>query len=430
MKKAILPLFVLIALPVFAVKITADTQIKWNAIVVVAAANSVGLESYYGTHTEISSTYNKIMDDLLNRKTFSANEAVSVCIKYCEKSDFLKNGRGKSAKQCPDMCETFGYALVVENNKGTKSLALDVDGAYHPAGRVYTKDKRFYAEKTNIKNSARCSDVIFESATNKKIAVCSNEIAEDGASDIVFKITDSRYKGYEFKELCHYSLTVDDDGGCWLSYESPQSKYEFVYENAKPCIDKLHNVNFSDVYNLLSNDLLSEATRKNLQSLYDARNDISVASKFTLTSYALEDELRKFKDKYCSYSNKFKDQSEIERIKKDIKTTKALFSDTKRYAETQTRTLKEAQNLIRDALPYSIDGDKLKCSGDCNPIPGTQDYVTCSLGNLKAKFEFDDICDGQYGKKAKSMSQSFNEGSAAYHKDWTAEESKGYYGIY
>jgi hypothetical protein len=400
MKKSILSLFVLTTLPVIAAKITAETQITWNPIVIVAAANSVGLESYYRTNQEVSSVYNKIMYDLLNRKTFSAIEATSVCKKYCEKSEFLKNSRGESGKKCPEICEGFGIALVAENNKGTNSLLLDADyNYYHPMGRVYTRDKQFYAENTKTiyvggKHEPECRSAIFEAKTNKIIAVCAGSFGEDGALDVWYDIKDSRYKDYEFRKTCDYSLMVDDDGICSLIYESPQTEYENLYESSKNCINRLRNVKISDVTNLLSNDLLTDTAKSKLQKWYDARNDIYNAGKFTATSYNLKGELEKFNDKYCS-SNNFKlvNQNDIETMKENIQKAENLFRDTKRFKNVQTTDLEEAKGWISNSLDWYIDGNKLKCSGKCNKMPGTQDNVTCTLGHLQATFEFDDICD-------------------------------------
>ncbi len=220
--KKILILPLLIPTVALAVKIDANTKIQWNAIVVVAALHDVGLNGNSRKfHPDVVLTYNRILDDLLSRKTFSAADAVSVCVQQCNKSSFLKEGRGDSGKKCPDICKNFGMALVTENNKGRKSIKLSEGGydTYHPMGRIYTSDNKFYAlsveEKTNSWN-----DSIFESSTNKKIAVGIDVFGDDGLSETYFKITDPKYNGFDFVLSCSYCLTCPDgdEGKCWLDY--------------------------------------------------------------------------------------------------------------------------------------------------------------------------------------------------------------------
>ena len=43
----------------------------------------------------------------------------------------------------------------------------------------------------------------------------------------------------------------------------------------------------------------------------------------------------------------------------------------------------------------------MQCFGDCNNFG--QDYVTCTLGNLKETFEFDDICQSKVESKVKDF---------------------------
>ncbi|MBO7645038.1 MAG: hypothetical protein J6S57_01885 [Alphaproteobacteria bacterium] len=142
MKKLLL-LFLLITTSAFAVVIDANTKIKWNAIVVVAALRDAGLQADYGTYSDVALTYNRILEDLLERSTFSVTEAVSVCMQQCNKSTFLKEGRGQSGRKCPEVCEDFGNALVVENNRKIDSL-LSEENCYNPYGRIYRANKKIF----------------------------------------------------------------------------------------------------------------------------------------------------------------------------------------------------------------------------------------------------------------------------------------------
>ena len=222
--KKIFILSFLIPTVALAVKIDANTKIAWNAIVVVAALHDVGLNGdSLNFHPDVVLTYNRILDDLLNRKTFSATDAVSVCMQQCNKSVFLKEGRGQSGKKCPDICKSFGMALVTENNKGIKSIKLDDsvygDSVYHPMGRIYSRDKKFYAFSAGA-TLGNYDYAIFESSTNKKIAVRADGFGEGGLSETNFKVIDKKYNGVDFVLGCKYCITCDNgnEGSCWLDY--------------------------------------------------------------------------------------------------------------------------------------------------------------------------------------------------------------------
>ena len=154
--KKILFVSILISTSALALGIDINTKIKWNSIVVVAAAHDVGLNAEYDTHTEVSSTYYRILGDLLERDKFSVADAVSVCNQECNKSAFLREGRGQSGKKCPEICKSFGNALIEENNKKTYALQLDDEGyVYDSRGRIYTHDKEFYADETETMYSGK-----------------------------------------------------------------------------------------------------------------------------------------------------------------------------------------------------------------------------------------------------------------------------------
>lgn len=402
----------LIPMAAFAVKIDANTKIQWNAIVVVAALHDVGLESHFDSNSDVALTYNRILEDLLNRKTFSATDAVSVCMQQCNKSSFLKEGRGQSGKKCPDICKGFGMALVTENNKEIKSIQLGengygVDPAYHPMGRIYSFDKKFYVASTktdytlskdNPKFHLPCNEAVFESKSNKIVAVCDSITAEGGVSDIEFMVVEPKYKEYGFRSSCSFSMLQNDEGSCSLSVSSPESRYTFWYKKFKPCIEKLRKVNFSGIKSLLESkdvQILDKYAKDELNKLYAANNFVVQSAKFTPTSYELYNELQKNMNKgYCELVEG--EKTIYEKVTRDIEKTKALFNNRKYYADFQTKSLKDAQDVISGYLNYNcpnIDTSKLKCTGDCNPLPGSQDYVSCTLGDLKATFEFDDICD-------------------------------------
>ena len=147
----------------FAVKIDANTKIQWNAIVVVAALHDVGLESHFDSNSDVALTYNRILEDLLNRKTFSATDAVSVCMQQCNKSSFLKEGRGQSGKKCPDICKNFGANLVTENNKGKWTVAR-IKSAIKPGAKL-TGGKDYYIAENNSAFESCFSPCVFQNST-------------------------------------------------------------------------------------------------------------------------------------------------------------------------------------------------------------------------------------------------------------------------
>lgn len=94
--------------------ITFNTPIKWNAEVITQALKDTGIIP--NTYSDVEYVHNRILRALLTLDTFSARDAVGVCMDECNKSDMLKYGRGKSGKRCPQLCEEFASSLVIANN--------------------------------------------------------------------------------------------------------------------------------------------------------------------------------------------------------------------------------------------------------------------------------------------------------------------------
>lgn len=400
MKKFILPLFILTTLPAFAVKINPDTQIQWNAIVVVAALHDVGLNGdSLNFHPDVALTYNRILNDLLSRKTFSAADAVSVCVQQCDKSSFLKEGRGESGKKCPDICKDFGMALATENNKGIKSIKLDegyYDG-YHPLGRVYTSDNKFYSLSVEEKTGG-CNDAIFESSTDKKIAVCTDGFGEGGVSETHFKITDPKYNGFDFMLGCKYCITCPggDEGVCRLEYVDTANRIQELQQQYEKCVSIYKSADLTTIRTLSENPLIYGYDLKKISD--NAEKIFALKNKFYGTKpdgYFDDWYLVGPLSDYCNDISLASINAKIEKAKSDIKCAKDNFKTTSTFKDTETKTLEEAREKIVRYLDYTCRGVKwsaIKCSGDCNG-PGKQDYVACTLGDLKATFEFDDICD-------------------------------------
>lgn len=69
----------------------------------------------------------------------------------------------------------------------------------------------------------------------------------------------------------------------------------------------------------------------------------------------------------------------------------------KHFKGTQTKTELDAYKMAEGRmLSYYRAVAPVKCVGNCNPRPGTQDVVSCTDKNGKrVEFEFDDICEGR-----------------------------------
>ena len=106
-----------------AVTINFDTSLKWNSKVVSAALESSGFISdtdqwgiKQNVHYDVKTTRNRILNDLLERETFSLHDAVDVCVYECNKSDLLRNGQGSSRKKCPELCIDFADNMIKHSN--------------------------------------------------------------------------------------------------------------------------------------------------------------------------------------------------------------------------------------------------------------------------------------------------------------------------
>lgn len=427
---------ILISTSALALGIDINTKIKWNSIVVVAAAHDVGLEAENNTHPEVSSTYYRILGDLLERETFSVADAVSVCNKECKKSQFLKEGRGQSGKKCPEICKSFGNALIEENNKGATKLETGNDGFYDSHGRIYTDDENFYALKTDkIYTYSRwgwpCSFAVFDAKNDKMIATCDE--ATGGLDEIdtgtgYFKIINSAYEKYKFDIQCNLRGRTTLD--CILYVDFPgRDEYIDLYESAQKCANSLSGITIDDVLRAIKQNetygyILSDRETKLLSQTFDSIDFVSKFTRYTPISWDMYNSLKFDYDTYCSKLNYIeKGMVRSYRSGKElIDAVDDTFNKLPNYFQTHSAAFakKQVKNLSAavDTIAYDIystcrvgpawailDKNKLKnklqCSGDCNKFG--QDYVTCTLGPLKAIFEFDDICQSKVEGLLNSM---------------------------
>ncbi|MDE5615835.1 MAG: hypothetical protein K2I81_03320 [Alphaproteobacteria bacterium] len=157
-----------------------DTPVEWNSKVVEQALNKAGFIGGSGANWDVRVTHDRILTELLNRKSFSLKDATQVCLNKCNMSDFLKNGRGSSGKKCPELCKGFTDSLTSVNNslknaaKSTGSLEKKQSNGIV---KIWTKDKKYY------------SVIISDSSMRQKYKnVCD---AEEGWAAAVVFITQS-----------------------------------------------------------------------------------------------------------------------------------------------------------------------------------------------------------------------------------------------
>lgn len=413
MKRLLVFLF-LITTSAFAVSIDANTQIRWNAVVISYALTEIGLTDSYSSYGPVSRTRNRILENLLQRETFSVAEAVTVCMQECNKEEFLRDGRGDSGRKCPAICEDFSIALIKSNNESPDNVVFIGKTAGVASGKIYTQNRKFYAMSTGDRGNTvdlssynfytkDCDWAIFESSTDTKIAKCTEYSVEYGGEgfymgNIAFEVTDSKYKDYVFSVWCEGDAS---SLACDLYLESEElEKYTSLYNDAKLCLKELKEINFEYLDDLVANPVIIDNFY--LKILSKSYGFVEESDKFTPDSYELADELLDNYNKYCVDKN----QEVIYYAYADTKRCwdgfRSIFKSgeplvIKHFANFQTKTLEQAKNAIVNDYMWKYDcisKDMYKCTGKCNPIPGTQDYVTCTVGDKwSAVFEFDDICD-------------------------------------
>lgn len=102
----------------YAKPIDFDTPIKWDINTIKQALNDTGFKPL----SSVWFVHDGILDALSALDTFSARQAVEVCMRECNKSDMLKEGQGQSGKKCPELCEVFAGSLVLAENKANNAL--------------------------------------------------------------------------------------------------------------------------------------------------------------------------------------------------------------------------------------------------------------------------------------------------------------------
>ena len=197
MKKLLPILFCLTILPSFAITITVDTQLKWNSKVIESAA----LECRLGSSLTFGDAYYGILDDLLERDTFSCNDAARVCKSKCSEENF-------DDSFCKDLCIKFVYALV-NTSRLRKNAGNNPCFGNSEKGHCVSFG---FGYESQIINNIGLSDILeFDKEYNKRncnIGASFIDICPYGLSD---------------NKKCTYIPCTDNIGNIVIMYNIPQN---------------------------------------------------------------------------------------------------------------------------------------------------------------------------------------------------------------
>ena len=428
MKKILTSILVLSTGIAVAKNIDFDTVIKWNSEVISTALTKAGFITSSNAAWDVRKTHERILDELVKKQSFSLRQATQVCLDKCNMSDFLKNGREKKKKKCPDLCEDFTNALVTVNNEFTKtektvsnSTSL-VERQKDGTVKVYSADKNYYAlvgERFNNLHpslqkyanicgfGAATSGIVFETKNNKAIALLRPHTSDDDFGGWVSECTIYGTEGeyHMIYEPLTFWVTNDADDIFSLQDLLQKNDVELVMRNSYlelfnvlnstidtaqipvPSVDeRAVKIYLHDRYYKTYTDAITEIRK------FDSKWNLkTIASEFTPNSLEKYARLYRFTDD--ALHNRGGAIRDLRELKEYIDA--AFHENGKTYdlSDVQTKTPEEAYKEAKAQFPvYQVDENKIKCSGKCNHIPGTNDTVTCTIGNVTYKVIFDDIC--------------------------------------
>lgn len=412
----------------FAKNVDFDTVIKWNSEVISAALTKAGFIATSNAAFDVRKTHERILNELVKKQSFSLRQATQVCLDKCNMSDMLKNGRGQSGKKCPELCTGFVDALISVNNEFTKTknitagneglVVKQADGTL----KIYSADKKYYAicshgsqvQSLAKKYSNICkydseyvaindAGVVFETKANKPIALLGMYYGDGPEIINICSVT-------EYDQI-NFRLTGDCNESDGLIVENTYlENFRKIEASIQEAINKCHSVN------LLGQTLIDKYVNEReyrtfyeetMQEVQICKNKIAEwkSMGFTENSWNRSRELNEIYWRFDVIVTGVltADISQLETgLQKQIDKIKQKNGKTFDYSYLQFRTpeeaFKDAKSVISNDLEkyrnYGrfIDTNKIKCSGKCNHIPGTNDTVTCTIGDVTYKVIYDDIC--------------------------------------
>lgn len=405
-----------------------DTPVEWNSKVIEQALNKAGFIKDGGANWDVRVTHDRILQDLLKRKSFSLKDATQVCLNKCNMSDFLKNGRGASGKKCPELCEEFTKALQSVNNtfKSTGAVPIGNDGLVEKRGngmtKMYSKDKQFYmlysgdnseepwvtskgtAGLSQYKNICKSGNesvdgVVFDAKSNKPIALMT-WWGEDCALALqeICKISDSAYVHLRDFMGVFGSCCSDDCRPQYLDYTNYRKFNQEIYAEYKNGAKKLRQA-------LASVPTLSAATKKYTNEANSYEKQINEARDL-LNRYDRIRSVDENTDLDDMYNMESKAKN-IEYISKNIENLNECVADlvqmngqTIDYSNIQTKTDEKAYEVARrrmntcdkGRMVYADWKSKITCKTIYySSLPGKDDKIQCTYKDITVTFIFDDI---------------------------------------
>lgn len=389
-----------------------DTSIRWNTLVIKTSLNDVGLFGEYGYHYDVGATYHGILEELLELDSFSCKTAAGVCMKHCNESDLLRNGKGSSGRKCQDICTEFSRALIDNNNKNITYRKIGYAN-YDGDGMIFSDDKKFYA----LSDGGSGNYGIYEANSKKKIGTFGDGwYGEDGAYEIVTEIRGTSYDGWVFSLYSSHSLTVEYDEWAYvLGYRTLEQRYasdvagklDDVISLAEKVEKHLNDLRYKRIDNLdgviASDTIKSQEWFQNInQEIYSIEKEIKAFQYATVTYDLYEKGLEYVETNRLDQINKTLRGFESELYHIDLaidnaKCVRELFKYPKMFKYTTTETKEEAYNTIKHYCP-TTGLNALTCSADKCKKMG-DDKVKCQIGSLSTTFIFDDICQTEVEEK-------------------------------
>lgn len=398
-------MFLTSSVAIAAQSINLHKAIQWNSTIVEQA-----LEKTFQNHPKghlICISLEKPLAIGFKYK-FSLNNATQVCVE--ESSRFPTYDPGI---YCPKLIDN----LIDINNsyEGTGLNGLKKAGLATQQGdliKIFSSDKLFYAlskpgtssihQVPSLKkyidicapSSSKVHTVNAVIFTNKGKAI---GLLVD-AGHLATSCTIAGYENYVF-EMNEYKGLKYTQNSTKTNNISLFARYREGAHAAPRLIQTIHEV-LSDK-NLLTEKTIVDLQRKeqNLNAALSAWENMQLSHSEYLKDPSILDRFNNNPNNRVLINKGL--SSELNNIKRCLNSFKQQpRNDVQTFKNKQTPKEGDAYLAAKNhmltyakACPKLIDPTKIICSGDCNPLPGTDDTVTCTIGSITKKYLFNDICD-------------------------------------